>query len=132
MTKNKSYYDRCLWIAIWLFILAAFVTMCSEAYAMDLSESDKQKHMAVSAAFGLGTGTIAYFEDGVTWKSGALAWLVAMLPGTGKEIADQDTTGFDWDDMAANAIGATAGVLTGKYGWSIYFSTSEIGVTGRF
>ncbi len=74
------------------------------------SGPDKTVHFAVSAV--LGVAAINQWPDRPMF-----AWGVAMIPGVLKEASDRGTTGFSGKDLAANAIGAAAGVYLG--GWII-------------
>jgi len=121
---------RTLFISLTL-IFAAFLLALSTLTA-DAMEPDKEKHFIVSAACGAGTGAIAAAEDGLTVKSGSIAFAVALLPGLGKEIADRETTGFDWHDMKYNALGAALGVTLAKTGYVVFFGKNSIGLSGRF
>lgn len=71
-------------------------------------EQDKKMHMIGSAAI---SGLCVMAVDVVkpewpSWKKWAVAGSLAMIPGIAKEFRDDK---FDWQDIAADAVGAYGG-----------------------
>ncbi len=85
--------------------IAALMTACGTAEAV---EDDKKLHFGMSAVVGF--AAVNQWPD-----NRLLAFGVAMIPGLLKETMDAQSggTGFSGKDMAANALGAAVGVLTG-------------------
>jgi hypothetical protein len=52
-----------------------------------------------------------------------------MIPGIFKETLDRKTTGFSGKDLAADAVGAAVGVLTGGFIVSYSRRTNETRVS---
>ena len=112
--------------------LLIIVLLCSPVYALDLSEADKQKHLAVSA--GLGLAADAYLYHYIHVKDDYrpfVAFSMALVPGLAKEAADDV---WDNEDLAADAIGAGVGVLAGEvinrlFGPSKYLLINSNGVS---
>ncbi len=100
--------------------------------ALDLSEHDKKAHIIAGAMFGSLTGTAAIMHDGMTWKSGLIAFGIANLPGIAKEI-DDDV--FDMEDIQANMIGVGLSIIClklGYEGWQLWVKDDVVGISGSF
>lgn len=89
-------------------IVAAVAALTVSAHADTWTGQDKAKHLAVSAALGTVTGAAIEHKG---W-----AFAAALVPGAVKEAYDMGhpaTHNASWRDMAANALGAAAGVYLG-------------------
>lgn len=85
-----------------IIALSSSVHACSDSMKFT---QDKQKHFAVSAAFG-------GIARSVT-ESNATAFGLALIPGVAKEVYDATGKGCtSINDMAWNAIGAAVGVYS--------------------
>jgi len=108
-------------------IILIILFLTTQAYAIDLSADDKQKHMLGSALIGTATGIIAIKHDGMTLKSGSIAFGVAMIPGVLKEALDSREAGNKWDneDLVADAIGVAVGLICVKIGYNLYIKATK-------
>ena len=89
-----------------LLICGFFLT--STLHAADLSEEDKEKHMGASAGISMvsyGAFRAAKFGR---LSSSLMSFTMAMAVGHLKETQDPI---YDGEDMQANAVGATLGIL---------------------
>lgn len=76
-------------------------------------ESDKVKHVGISAGLGFASKLVIGEEEGIPWKSFGLA----MIPGIAKELSDdrrKNGSGFSKGDLLADALGAGIGVYFGE------------------
>jgi len=97
-------------------LILTFILLPTLALAAD---ADKKAHFGLSTALGVfGAAIMDYnYPDAhplVKW-GGAVG--LALIPGVIKEATDDE---FDWEDMAANTLGAASGsaaVLTITWGW---------------
>ena len=76
-------------------------------------EEDKQKHFAVTSVIGFASSNIAYHYGYTKVESFWVGVAVAMSAGVGKELYDSRSggSGFDMEDLGADALGATFGSL---------------------
>ncbi len=113
-------------------LILLMLLLPTTALALDLSEHDKQAHMTAGAMFGSLTGLGAIMHDGMTWKSGLIAFGVANLPGIAKEI-DDDV--FDFEDIQADMIGVGLSIIClklGWEGWQLWTNDNVVGISGSF
>lgn len=93
-------------------LAAAVLAAAPLAHAADgdrWNGRDKKMHAGVSFVVGFAAANQWPDEPGK-------AFMVALLPGLLKEVSDANGgTGFSSKDMAANAIGAALGVVTGRW-----------------
>lgn len=108
-------------------LVTFFLIFTTQAYAIDLSADDKQKHMLGSALIALPIGMVAIKHDGMTLKSGLIAFGVAMIPGLIKEGMDSQEDGNKWDneDLLADSIGVAIGLICVKIGYNLYIQATK-------
>ena len=95
-----KFQRHCLVIAIVMFLLCC--------YTVAQAAEDKEQHAIVS---GIAGGMAVMVVDIVkpewpSWKKWVVAGSLAMVPGIIKEATDDK---FDWNDIAADAVGAYGG-----------------------
>lgn len=107
------------------FLLALAAAASLPAAADEWNGPDKKMHFAVSYVVG--------FAAGSQWPDNKLlAFGVAMIPGTVKEISDRSGTGFSGKDMAFNAIGAALGVASGSFMVTRHAGTTVVAYRSEF
>ena len=91
--------------------LLLIVLLSSTLNATFVTEVDKQKHFAVSAVVGFTSSNIAYHYGYTKKESFWIGFGSAMIVGLGKELYDNRIggSGFDIEDLGADALGATFG-----------------------
>lgn len=104
-------------IAVFLLLSSALKAQTGVLF-LDNSviETDKQMHLASS----FGVGLVSYvFFDTKEWtneiQSVAYSMGVVTFLGFVKEWNDTNTTGFDWNDIKYNTIGAAIGITTAYF-----------------
>jgi hypothetical protein len=89
-----------------LLFIFLFASPC---FALDL-DTDKEKHLYVSAAIGALADSAIYHGVPYISPSGRIvtASVIAIIPGILKEVSDEN---FDTQDLVADAEGVAIGVL---------------------
>ena len=92
-----------------LFWIVLLMTATAKAQVI---QNDKLLHMGGSYAISSAVSSIVY-DRTKNKKCSLLSGLaVSMVVGAGKEIYDRKNGNPDWDDMIANTVGATLGLVT--------------------
>lgn len=80
---------------------------------------DKILHFSVCAIISVGLMVLFRAIGSPIEVSAAAAWLTAMGAGLGKEWGDQcaEHNEWSWGDVAADAVGATFGMMVGLLAW---------------
>ena len=108
-----------------LFVLTCFSLSIQ---AVDLSESDKQKHFTLSSLIGIGTNQYLYHNTNLSTKKRiGYTILLSNIPGVIKELNDdrESNNKFDKEDIKANLLGSLLGVGLSESFSYIYFDISN-------
>jgi uncharacterized protein YfiM (DUF2279 family) len=108
-----------------LFLLTFF---CISIQAVDLSESDKQKHFTLSSLIAIGTNQYLYHNTNLsTQKRIGYTILLSNIPGVVKELHDdrKPNNKFDKEDIQANFLGSLLGVALSESFSYFYFDVSN-------
>ncbi len=76
-------------------------------------QKDKLVHAGACAAIAAGAAVALRLLGSPAVAAGTGGVMAAMAAGAAKEYGDRPTTGWDWADIAADAIGAVAGGALG-------------------
>lgn len=82
---------------------------------MDRIGLDKVLHFAVGMVIAIVAMMGVYYLTNDRLASQLAGFLVAMAVGVGKELYDRKRTGFDWQDLLADGVGAVVGVMMGFF-----------------
>ena len=109
-----------------IMVIITMLLMVQNALAVDLGQSDKQKHIAVSTAI---SSTIKSYTG-----NNSYAFVGCLATGAMKEVYDstQDNNRFDEEDMLANLIGCGVGLPIGTLGNKVLFNGQSLKFTWRF
>lgn len=94
-----------------LFLVVTFSTLVfttRQLSAADLTEKDKEQHMQACAGISMATYGAFRATKWGRFSSSLMSFTVAMTVGLIKEATDPV---FDHDDIKADAVGASAGLL---------------------
>jgi len=92
-----------------LFWIVLLINLTARAQML---QNDKLLHMGGSYAISSAVSSIVY-DRTKNKKCSLLSGLaVSMVVGAGKEIYDRKNGNPDWNDMLANTVGATLGIVT--------------------
>ena len=92
-----------------LFWILLFINLTARAQIL---KNDKLLHMGGS--YGISSSVAAIVYEKTKNKNQALVsgLAVSLLVGAGKEIYDKRHGDSNWNDMLANTLGATLGIVT--------------------
>ena len=108
--------------------LIIVVCLSLVSFALDLDESDKQKHFAISSILAIGTNQYLYHKtDLSTNERIGYSLLLSNIPGVLKELHDDKKSNnkFDIEDIKANFLGSILGVVLSESFSSFYFDISK-------
>ena len=98
----------------YLYSLIVFILLTTSIHCESFfQEEDKQLHMQVTAAISLVSSNVAYEMGYTETESFWIGFIVAMSVGAGKELYDSKDggSGFDLEDIGADAIGSSVGAI---------------------
>lgn len=73
-------------------------------------QKDKLVHAGACAAIAAGAAVALRLLGSPAAAAGTGGVMAAMAAGAAKEYGDRPTTGWDWADIAADAVGAAIGM----------------------
>jgi uncharacterized protein YfiM (DUF2279 family) len=94
-----------------VFTILSFAKLFAFA---DLSQTDKQDHMKVSAFFSFVANQLEYnITDHTPLRRNIDSFLIGITPGIVKEVMDSQEKGnkFDVEDLEADVIGVVTGMI---------------------
>jgi len=94
-----------------LFWIVLFITAIAKAQVI---QNDKLLHMSGSYVISSTVASLVYNKTKNKKCSLLSGFAVSMFIGAGKEIYDRKHGNPDWNDMLANTIGSTLGIVTIK------------------
>ena len=94
-----------------LFWIVLFMTAIAKAQVI---QNDKLLHMSGSYVISSTVSSLVYNKTKNKKCSLLSGFAVSMVVGAGKEIYDRKNGNPDWNDMLANTVGSTLGLITIK------------------
>tara|TARA_R100001443_G_scaffold91487_1_gene98079 strand:- start:177 stop:479 length:303 start_codon:yes stop_codon:yes gene_type:complete len=92
-----------------LFWIILFINLTARAQML---QNDKLLHMGGSYAISSTVSSIVYNKTENKNQALMSGLVVSLLVGAGKEIYDRKHGDSNWNDMLANTIGTTLGLIT--------------------
>ena len=92
-----------------LFWIILLINLTARAQML---QNDKLLHMGGSYVISSAVSSVVYNKTKNKKCSLLSGFAVSMVVGAGKEIYDRKHGNPDWNDMLANTVGATLGIIT--------------------
>ena len=104
-----EYRKKMSFLILFIGLSTGFLLAPCMSGAVDFLQADKKKHFAASFAISAGTYVIArYYYERTWWESAFYGLGMSLTVGALAEAIDET---WDPEDMQANALGATSGLI---------------------